>query len=114
MGPYISLLGMATLMALGVALSKDRRAINPRTVASAFLLLVAVAATMIIAELAGIEVIATGGIRGVRRGAQQSVDVSADLEELANTRLGARIAVALQRHRANLARADDSSRNSSV
>ena len=44
MGPYISPLGMATLMALGVALSKDRRAINPRTVASAFLLLVAVAA----------------------------------------------------------------------
>jgi CNT family concentrative nucleoside transporter len=47
MGPYISLLGMATLMALGVALSKDRRAINPRTVASAFLLLVAVAALVL-------------------------------------------------------------------
>lgn len=47
MGPYISLVGMATLMALGVALSKDRRAINPRTVASAFLLLVAVAALVL-------------------------------------------------------------------
>lgn len=47
MGPYIPLLGMATLMALGVALSKDRRAINPRTVASAFLLLVAVAALVL-------------------------------------------------------------------
>jgi CNT family concentrative nucleoside transporter len=47
MGPYISLLGMATLMALGVALSKDRRAINPRTVASAFLLLVVVAALVL-------------------------------------------------------------------
>ena len=47
MGPYIPLLGMATLMALGVALSNDRRAIKPRTVASAFLLLVAVAALVL-------------------------------------------------------------------
>lgn len=47
MGPYISLVGMATLLALGVALSKDRRAINPRTVASAFLLLVVVAALVL-------------------------------------------------------------------
>jgi pseudouridine-5'-phosphate glycosidase len=46
-----------------------------------------VAATMIIAGLAGIEVFATGGIGGVHRGAQQSMDVSADLEELANTRV---------------------------
>jgi CNT family concentrative nucleoside transporter len=46
-GPGISLLGMATLIAVGVALSKDRRAINPRTVASAFLLLVFVAAMVL-------------------------------------------------------------------
>jgi CNT family concentrative nucleoside transporter len=47
MGPWISLLGMATLIAVGVALSKDRRAIRPRTVASAFLLLVSVAALVL-------------------------------------------------------------------
>lgn len=44
-----------------------------------------VAATMIIAEMAGIRVFATGGIGGVHRGAQQSMDVSADLIELAQT-----------------------------
>lgn len=44
-----------------------------------------VAATMIIAEMAGIKVFATGGIGGVHRGAQQTFDVSADLQELAKT-----------------------------
>jgi pseudouridine-5'-phosphate glycosidase len=44
-----------------------------------------VAATMIIASLAGIRVFATGGIGGVHRGAQRSFDVSADLQELAHT-----------------------------
>jgi pseudouridylate synthase len=44
-----------------------------------------VAATMIIAAQAGIAVFATGGIGGVHRGAQQSFDVSADLQELART-----------------------------
>src|SRR5690606_16729882 len=44
-----------------------------------------VAATMISARLAGIEVFATGGIGGVHRGAETSFDVSADLEELAQT-----------------------------
>ena len=44
-----------------------------------------VAATMIAAHLAGIEVFATGGIGGVHRGAETSFDVSADLEELART-----------------------------
>jgi pseudouridine-5'-phosphate glycosidase len=44
-----------------------------------------VAATMIAARLAGIEVFATGGIGGVHRGAETSFDVSADLEELART-----------------------------
>lgn len=42
-----------------------------------------VAATMIAARLAGIEVFATGGIGGVHRGAEQSFDISADLQELA-------------------------------
>ena len=44
-----------------------------------------VAATMICARLAGIECFATGGIGGVHRGAAQSFDVSADLDELAKT-----------------------------
>ena len=44
-----------------------------------------VAATMIVADLAGIRVFATGGIGGVHRGATETFDVSADLEELAHT-----------------------------
>ena len=44
-----------------------------------------VAATMIMARLAGIDVFATGGIGGVHRGADQSFDISADLQELAQT-----------------------------
>ncbi|RKJ59188.1 pseudouridine-5'-phosphate glycosidase, partial [Butyricicoccus sp. 1XD8-22] len=44
-----------------------------------------VAATMIAAELAGIELFVTGGIGGVHRGAEESMDISADLEELAQT-----------------------------
>lgn len=44
-----------------------------------------VAATMIVANLAGIKVFGTGGIGGVHRGAQQTFDISADLQELAHT-----------------------------
>lgn len=44
-----------------------------------------VAATMIIASLAGIKVFATGGIGGVHRNAQETFDISADLQELAST-----------------------------
>lgn len=44
-----------------------------------------VASTMILAQMAGIKVFATGGIGGVHRGAQQTFDISADLQELANT-----------------------------
>ncbi|HCA34524.1 MAG TPA: pseudouridine-5-phosphate glycosidase, partial [Lachnospiraceae bacterium] len=44
-----------------------------------------VTTTMMIAHMAGIEVFATGGIGGVHRGAQKTFDISADLEELANT-----------------------------
>jgi pseudouridylate synthase len=44
-----------------------------------------VAATMICAHLAGIEVFATGGVGGVHRGAEDSFDISADLTELAET-----------------------------
>ncbi len=44
-----------------------------------------VATTMMIAELAGIRVFATGGIGGVHRGAETTMDISADLQELAHT-----------------------------
>ena len=44
-----------------------------------------VAATMILAKQAGIEVFVTGGVGGVHRGAQETFDISADLEELAKT-----------------------------
>ena len=44
-----------------------------------------VATTMIIAAMAGIKVFATGGIGGVHRGAETTMDISADLEELGRT-----------------------------
>ncbi len=44
-----------------------------------------VAGTMLLAALAGIRVFATGGIGGVHRGAETTMDISADLEELAKT-----------------------------
>ena len=44
-----------------------------------------VATTMIIAHMAGINIFATGGIGGVHRGAEVTMDISADLEELAQT-----------------------------
>ena len=44
-----------------------------------------VASTMILAHLAGIKVFATGGIGGVHRGAETTMDISADLQELAHT-----------------------------
>jgi pseudouridine-5'-phosphate glycosidase len=44
-----------------------------------------VAATMRIASLAGIKIFATGGIGGVHRGAETTMDISADLTEMTNT-----------------------------
>lgn len=44
-----------------------------------------VATTMMLAEMAGIRFFATGGIGGVHRGAETTMDISADLQELANT-----------------------------
>ena len=44
-----------------------------------------VAATMMVAERAGIKIFATGGIGGVHRGAEKTFDISADLQELART-----------------------------
>ncbi|MGO4869190.1 MAG: pseudouridine-5'-phosphate glycosidase [Roseiarcus sp.] len=46
-----------------------------------------VAATMYLAELAGIEIFATGGIGGVHRGAEETFDISADLVELGRTKV---------------------------
>lgn len=57
----------------------------PRLVADRRTGATTVAATMIIADLAGIRIFATGGIGGVHRGAENSWDVSADLEELGKT-----------------------------
>ena len=44
-------------------------------------------ATTVATKMAGIKVFATGGIGGVHRGAQETMDISADLQELANTRV---------------------------
>ena len=46
-----------------------------------------VATTMIGAAMAGVKVFATGGVGGVHRGAEVTMDISADLEELANTEM---------------------------
>ncbi len=57
----------------------------PAVLASGEIGATTVAATMICAALAGIEVFVTGGIGGVHRGAPESFDISADLQELAKT-----------------------------
>jgi pseudouridine-5'-phosphate glycosidase len=57
----------------------------PAVLASGDLGATTVAGTMICAALAGIEVFVTGGIGGVHRGAQETFDISADLQELAQT-----------------------------
>lgn len=70
---------------LGTTVTKASRRDLPFLVAQKKPGATTVAATMIIAEMAGIRVFATGGIGGVHRGAAESFDVSADLQELANT-----------------------------
>ena len=57
----------------------------PAVLASGGLGATTVAGTMICAALAGVEVFVTGGIGGVHRGAPESFDISADLQELAKT-----------------------------
>ncbi len=69
----------------GPAVVKVSRRDLPFIVTSGAMGATTVASTMIIAAMAGIRVFATGGIGGVHRGAQQSFDVSADLQELART-----------------------------
>ncbi|HJV71354.1 pseudouridine-5'-phosphate glycosidase [Ideonella sp.] len=69
----------------GTAVAKASRRDVPVLVARGGTGATTVAATMLIAALAGIRVFATGGIGGVHRGAETSFDVSADLQELART-----------------------------
>jgi pseudouridylate synthase len=57
----------------------------PAVLASGELGATTVAGTMVCAALAGIEVFVTGGIGGVHRGAAETFDISADLQELART-----------------------------
>ena len=69
----------------GTAVAKASRRDLPVLVAEGRDGATTVTTTMIIAHMAGIQVFATGGIGGVHRGAQQTFDISADLEELAHT-----------------------------
>ena len=69
----------------GQSVTKVSRRDMPFVVAAGQTGATTVAATMIIAHMAGIRIFATGGIGGVHRGAAQSFDVSADLQELART-----------------------------
>ena len=70
---------------LGTQATKASRRDLPLLVAQGRTGATTVAATMIIAALAGIRVFATGGIGGVHRGAESSFDISADLQELSRT-----------------------------
>lgn len=69
----------------GSAVTKVSRRDLPIIVAKGMDGAMTVATTMIIASLAGIKVFATGGVGGVHRGAETTMDISADLEELAMT-----------------------------
>ncbi|PYF79535.1 MULTISPECIES: pseudouridine-5'-phosphate glycosidase [Marinomonas] len=74
-----------TLAKAGLSVTKCSRRDLPFVVAQKQHGATTVAATMIIAAMAGIKVFATGGIGGVHRGAQQTFDISADLQELSKT-----------------------------
>ena len=72
-------------LATNEEVKKVSRGDLPITVAQKLSGSTTVASTMIIASLAKIAIFATGGIGGVHRGAENTMDISADLEELANT-----------------------------
>jgi pseudouridylate synthase len=76
---------ITTLGRAGLSVTKASRRDLPVLVAKGVHGATTVAATMIVAALAGIRVFATGGIGGVHRGAETSFDISADLQELALT-----------------------------
>ena len=69
----------------GTAVAKASRRDLPVLVAEGRDGATTVTTTMMIAHMAGIQVFATGGIGGVHRGAETTMDISADLEELAST-----------------------------
>ncbi len=69
----------------GRAVAKASRRDLPALVARGADGATTVTTTMIIAHMAGIKIFATGGIGGVHRGAETTMDISADLEELAQT-----------------------------
>ena len=69
----------------GTAVTKASRRDLPVLVARGEDGATTVTTTMIIAAMAGIKVFATGGVGGVHRGAESTMDISADLEELAHT-----------------------------
>ena len=72
-------------MCKGEGVCKVSRRDMPIVIANKMTGATTVATTMIIANLAGIRVFATGGIGGVHRGGEDSMDISADLQELAHT-----------------------------
>ena len=69
----------------GVNVTKASRRDLPVLIAKGMDGATTVTTTMIIAHMAGINIFATGGIGGVHRGAETTMDISADLEELAGT-----------------------------
>ena len=73
------------LMCKGEGVAKVSRRDLPILLATGGTGATTVASTMILASLAGIPVFATGGIGGVHRGAATTMDISADLQELAHT-----------------------------
>ena len=77
--------GELELMCKGENVAKVSRRDLPILLATSGTGATTVASTMILASLAGIPVFATGGIGGVHRGAATTMDISADLQELAHT-----------------------------
>ena len=77
--------GELELMCKGENVAKVSRRDLPILLATGGTGATTVASTMILASLAGIPVFATGGIGGVHRGAETTMDISADLQELAHT-----------------------------
>ena len=72
-------------MCRGEGVLKASRRDLPIVIAQKLTAATTVATTMILANLAGIRIFATGGIGGVHRGGEDSMDISADLQELAHT-----------------------------
>ena len=73
------------LMCKGEGVLKASRRDLPIVVAKKQTAATTVATTMILSDLAGVRIFATGGIGGVHRGGEDSMDISADLQELAHT-----------------------------